>query len=134
MVGRFVQKQKVRIIDQRAAQADAAFFAAGEVVDDAVGVRSGQIGQQLVDARIKIPSVACGDFPLKFMDIDARFRMFIQIKKMENVLRTFQNVFADGFPLRQIDFLRQIGGADAARQRDVARVEMLLSREDFQKG
>ncbi len=65
MVGRFVQQQQVRLVEQQLAQRDAALFAARELADIGIVRRTAQRVHRLIDLAVEIPQARGLDLVLQ---------------------------------------------------------------------
>ena len=65
MVGRLVEQQKLRLLEQQAAEGDAAALAAGEFADRGVVGRTAERLHRLIDLRIEIPKALGLDLVLQ---------------------------------------------------------------------
>ncbi len=66
VVGRFVEQQDIRLLQQQPGQRDAALLAAGEVVDAGVAGRAAQRVHRDLELVVECPAVDGVDFFLKF--------------------------------------------------------------------
>ncbi len=134
MVRRFVENQKIRAGNNRAAHRHAPFFAAGKRFDIAVGGGTIQMAHRDFDALVERPA---------FEHLNAMIQKFVALgivrqrfkfgDQTQNVLRAVANVFQNILRRIKHEILRQIADGEIFLARDFAAVGILQTGEDAEK-
>ena len=134
MVRGFVEDEKVRPRDQRAAQRDAPFFSTAQRRDRAVALRRVEMRSQTFDAAVEIPAVEVVDL----IEQHGAARMlgrgaFILRQQREDVCRACFDIRENRGLLLQRESLRQPARHQITPAREHARVRLQLARRDPQE-
>ncbi len=150
MIGRLVQQQQVRLFEQQLGQRDAHLPAAGEFLGALVPllVREAEAGQNRPHLRFDGVAVAVTEFTIQVMEAVRHLRVFraggIQLAHLMrelfhlhfHLLQRRENRHALGENAAAGErkaVLRQVAGADAARDAELAVVERLHARQHLEQ-
>ena len=146
VVGRFVQKQHVRVGEEQAAEGNAAFFATGERCDWLFPRRQAQRVGGDFHAALVVMAAARGQFVFQLglfggERVKVRIRVGVGgVNGIEfglyvfHVAHRFFDDFAHGFFGVKLRFLRQVADADAGLRPRFALDVGIHARHDFQQG
>ena len=135
VVRRFVEDEKLRLRDERAAECDAAFFPAAHRAHDAICRGRVEILQQAFQARVEIPAVV----PLDLVEqiraaMRVTGRVLVFSNDVEDVLRAAEDVGLHGRIQIEVERLRQEARHDPAAARNFALIRFQIARDDFKQG
>ena len=119
MVGRFVEQQQVRLVEQELAQSDAALFAAREFGNIGVVRRAAQRVHRQIDLAVEVPQVLGVDLVLQLGHLVGGLVRIVDgqlIVAVEDRLLggdAFHDVLANRLGLVELGFLFQVADAGA---------------------
>ena len=143
VVRRLVEQQYVRLLQQQPAQRHAAAFAARQVFDGLVGVRTPQRVHRAFERGVQFPAVLVvdqfGQLALPFDQLrhlvvvhrlhELRIDLFVLFQQRDHVGAPFLDHFADGFRVVQLRFLFEVADR-VARREDHFALEILVQPGD----
>ena len=134
MVRRFVENQKIRPRQQRAAKRDPPFFATGKARHDPFRIRRVKIRDQTLDPMLEIPAVEMRN--LIEQDSAPRTfgrREFVFCDQIQNALRAGEDVGVNRRLLIQLKHLRHVTDDEIAPLIELARIRLHHACRDLEK-
>ena len=134
VVGGLIQKQKVGLRCQRAAECDAALFSARERPDQGIERRSVQRTDKGFDAGLEVPSISVLDEVEELVQLGiAPLAAFIAAHPLHEISSAGLDVLKNGSRGIEFEFLRKVAGAKPTAAGDFACVGIVRSGEDFEE-
>ena len=139
MVGRFVEQQQFRLVEQQLAQRDAAALAAGKLGDVGIVGRAAQRVHRLVDLAVEIPQALRLDLVLQLGHLIGGLirivhRQFVVAIEDRLLLGdAFHDVFADGLGGIELRLLLEVADPGALGDPGLAVIFLVEAGHDSQQ-
>ena len=131
VVGGFVEQEDVWLGDEGAGEGDAAFFATGEGVDEAVGGGGAEAAHEGVDAGVEVPAVEQLDLVEEFGFLVAFDGAgFVAVDEDEEVCSAGADVSEDGGLFVEGEFLGEVAEAEVLAFGDGTAIGLFGASDD----